>query len=74
MILSIQKYSINLVYRPGKQLVVADALSRAYLPNQPEDNTYEFEANVVTTQPISAPKLNQLQSMTKSNSDLQQLM
>ena len=75
MILSIQKYSINLVYRPGKQLVVADALSRAYLPNQPEDNTsYEFEVNVVTTLPISAPKLNQLQSMTKSDSDLQKLM
>ena len=75
MILSIQKYSINLVYHPGKQLVVADALSRAYLPNQPEDNTsYEFEVNMVTTLPISAPKLNQLQSMTKSDSDLQQLM
>ena len=48
MIMTIQKYVINLVYRPGKQLVIADALSRAYLPVQ-YDNlpSEEFEIKCV---------------------------
>ena len=75
MIMSIQKYSINLVYRYGKQLVIADTLSRAYLPDQFDSRTsLEFEVNVVSTLPISKPKLNQLQSMTQCDSDLQQLV
>ena len=75
MIMSIQKYSINLVYCPGKQLVIADTLSRAYLPDQSDSHTsLEFEVNVVSTLPISKPKLNQLQSMTQCDPDLQQLV
>ena len=35
MMLRLQNYSFNLVYKPGTQVVVADALSRAY----PERNT-----------------------------------
>ena len=31
MIMTIQKYSLNLAYRPGKELVLADTLSRAFL-------------------------------------------
>jgi len=43
IIMSVQKYPINLVYCPGKQLVVADALSRTYLPDQSDGNTsFEF--------------------------------
>ena len=31
LIMTIQKYSLNLAYRPGKELVLADTLSRAFL-------------------------------------------
>ena len=31
MIMTIQKYSLNLAYRPGKELVLADTLYRAFL-------------------------------------------
>ena len=75
MIMSIQKYQINLIYRPGKQLVIADTLSRAYLTKQPDDSTsFEFEVNVVASLPISKTKLEQFQSMTQSDSALMQLM
>ena len=75
MIMSIQKYQINLIYCPGKQLVIADTLSRAYLTKQPDDSTsFEFEVNVVASLPISKTKLEQFQSMTQSDSALKQLM
>jgi len=65
--------SINLLYCPGKQLVIADTLSRAYLPDQSDSHTsFEFEVNVALTLLISKPKLDQLQSMTQFDSDLQQ--
>lgn len=34
MIMMIQKYLITVKYRPGKELVVADTLSRAYLADK----------------------------------------
>jgi len=72
MILSVQKHSINVLYHPGKQLAIADAPSRAYLPNQSEGNTsLEFEENIVSTLLISTPKL---QSMMQCDLDLQHLM
>ena len=40
MIMTVQKYSIDVVYHPGKYLVIADTLSRAFLP-EPPDNTLE---------------------------------
>ena len=73
--MSIQKYPINLLYRPGKQLVIADILSRAYLPEQPDNSTaFKFEVNVISALPISNLKLEQLQMMTQSDLALQQLM
>ena len=75
MIMTIRKYVINLVYRPGKQLVIADALSRVYLPVQ-YDNlpSEEFEINVLCTLPISNTKLYQLKTETQLDPGLQQLM
>ena len=34
MLLMLQKYGIRVKYTPGKELYVADTLSRAYLPNE----------------------------------------
>ena len=72
MIMSIQKYPINLVYCPGKQLIIADTLSRAYLSEQPDNSmSFKFEVNVISTLPISHSKLEQLQLMTQSDLALQ---
>ena len=35
MLLQLQRYHLNVVYKPGKELLIADTLSRAYLPNEP---------------------------------------
>ena len=35
MLLQLQRYSLNIVYKPGKELFIADTLSRAFLPNKP---------------------------------------
>ena len=78
--MSIQKCPINLVYRPGKQLVIADTLSRAYTlqtyTTEPTDSctSFEFEVNVITTIPISDDKLHLLQTETRSDPVLQHLM
>ena len=37
MIMSIQKYPISVTYRPGKELLIADTLSRAPLPDQADE-------------------------------------
>ena len=35
MLLQLQRYHLNVVYKPGKEPLIADTLSRAYLPNEP---------------------------------------
>ena len=35
MLLQLLRYSLNIVYKPGKELFIADTLSRAFLPNKP---------------------------------------
>ena len=34
MLLQLLRYSLNIVYKPGKELFIADTLSRAFLPNK----------------------------------------
>lgn len=41
MILKLQNYSFKLVHRPGKEMYVADALSRAYL----SEETFKYLLN-----------------------------
>ena len=46
IILKIQKYPLVVRYRPGKELLIADTLSRAYLPNEnPSILDEELEVN-----------------------------
>ena len=75
MIMTIQKYSISVIYRPGKQLAIADALSRAFLPEQSDDILEEkFEINVLCNLPISEMKLSQLKQETQKDTQLSKLM
>ena len=61
MIMTVQKYSTDVVYQPYKYLVIADTLSRAFLPESPDETLEEkFEVNVISTLPISETKLSQL--------------
>ena len=54
MIMTVQKYPLVVQYRPGKELVIADTLSRAFVP-ETDDKLIpkEFKVNVLQTLPIS---------------------
>ena len=71
MILSIQKYAIHVSYRPGKELLIADTLSRAPLPELADDLTYEeYDINILHTLPISEKKLEEFKQSTKADPSL----
>lgn len=44
MLLKLQAYSFDVVYKPGSQMVIADALSRAYLP---DEQSTEYTEDIV---------------------------
>ena len=74
MILQIQKYPLIVTYRPGKELLIADTLSRAYLPD--EGGNFldeELEVNLINTLPISENKLELVKYETLQDPPLQQL-
>jgi len=75
MIIAIQIFSIDVVYRPGKELAIVDALSRAYLQktlNEKIDE--ELDVNFLKMMPISDNKLELLKEETKADCELQQLL
>ena len=49
MILRLKPYAVNVKYIPGSHLVLADTLSRAYLPSQAADKPDEFETYVLAS-------------------------
>ena len=74
MILQIQKYPLVVNYRPGKELVLADTLSRAYVQDQTTDTIEDdAEVNLLSTLPISESKLKLIKDETIQDTGLQQL-
>ena len=78
MILRLQKYNINVVYKPGPQMYLADRLSRAYLADQgePRDEFQVFaleleEINPLNNVKITSERLAQLQKATEQDSIMQ---
>jgi hypothetical protein len=72
MLLRLQQYDLEVEYKKGAELYVADALSRAYQEIDPGD-TLEEELEIHTVLPISNDKLKQLQSETQKDPVLQKL-
>lgn len=75
MLLRSQKYALKVSYKPGKELYIADALSRAYLKEQQEELLEEeLEVNWITPQlPISEEKLNTFRKATAEDMEMQML-
>ena len=75
--LALQRYDFDLKYIPGKDAVVPDALSRAYLDDcDPEISEEDLEAyvhQIVSEMPISDKKLIQYRQSTASDETLQLL-
>ena len=46
MLIRLTKFDIEVVYRPGRYMHVADALSRAYLPYEPTSRDLELSADI----------------------------
>ena len=67
MILRLNPYAINIKYKPGSELILVDALSRAYLPNEAADQPDEFEINVLGSGNVSGTILHKLTDETKKD-------
>lgn len=69
MLLHLQKYNVSVIYKPGKELHIANALSRAYLKEYKEDLLEkELQVNWITPWlPISEDKLKVFRDATSLN-------
>ncbi|CAC5426704.1 unnamed protein product [Mytilus coruscus] len=76
MLLRLRKYDIILQYRPGKEMYLADTLSRAYLKETSDTSitTDETESiNMIDELPISEERISELQEHTKNDLQMQEL-
>ena len=78
LLIRLQKYQLRVQYIPGKDLIIADTLSRApHIPKQDIDLTDDIEVivhTIVENLPISSERLQEVKSSTKTDSELQTVM
>ena len=75
MMLQLQKYNIQLVNQPGKEMYLADTLSRAYIEDkETRSESEEIEAiNMIKDLAISEERLKEIQQHTENDKQLQKL-
>ena len=78
MLLRLQKYDIDLTYKPGKEMLLADTLSRAHLSDIAEEiNEEEMTAQihmVTSSKSIPDKQLVLIKEETKKDEELQRLI
>lgn len=75
MMLKLQKYSLNVVWKKGKDLVIADALSRAPIMSEEAQNDIdEYQIHTVSYLPISDLRLNELKQATETDTTMQMVI
>ena len=77
----LRRFSVNAVYIPGKDLILADALSRSPLPlgngsdNQDEDDDVQQFLNMIdSSRPASEEKILQIEEATREDHVLQEVI
>ncbi|RXN39425.1 dynein heavy chain axonemal [Labeo rohita] len=66
MMLKLQRYNLNVVYKRGKELYLADALSRAHLPSTDGADTSE-DYDVMTVEALSSRRTEELRQETRAD-------
>lgn len=70
MLLKLLKYRINITYLPGKDMVVADTLSRSYIKDEvPDDPELEYVVHCLSNN-VSMSEVRKTQFIDLINSDL----
>ena len=73
MLLKLQKYNIKVVYKKGKEMYLADTLSRAYPSNTTtEEKTFDYQVMTLETAAtaISPPRYEELVHTTANDDTL----
>ena len=73
MILRLNQYDVDVVYKKGKEMYIADTLSRAYLPEDIHHRDHFSKINVVDHLRIREERLKQLKTATQSDETMQAL-
>jgi transposase InsO family protein len=73
LLLKLQSYRFNLVYKKGSDLFLADTLSRAYLPYKESDREDTQDYEIMSVLPISSKKLVELKEATAKDVTLQKV-
>ncbi|MES9901692.1 MAG: RNase H-like domain-containing protein, partial [Sedimenticola sp.] len=77
LLLKLQPYNVTLTFLPGKEMLIADTLSRAFLnETEPEDSDLQKEMNVkvhtvIENLPVSEQKLSEYRESTSKDTELQ---
>ena len=71
MLLRLQRYDVNLKYRPGKEMTLPDSLSR--IPSNADDHAIGLDVKVCHVQ-FSSSRLMELRIATKEDPVLSMLM
>ena len=76
LLMRLQKYQVNVQYKPGKEMHIADALSRAYLPvTSSPDKEIEAQVHmVISNLPVSNEKLEEFRKETTNDVTLTKLI
>ena len=75
-LLTLQRYDLKVTYKPGKTMLLADQLSRSYLPETKEVLVPSLEVNdihLISHLPIAPAMYTRFQSETNSDEELQRL-
>ena len=73
MLLQLQRYNLKFVYKRGKDLHIADALSRAYVKDEKDEEQNEEEFDVMTILSISPSRRSELEQTTLDDPQMQNL-
>jgi hypothetical protein len=73
-----QAYNCTIIYRPGKDMQLADTLSRAYIPATPGDKQDQLnqdleDVHVVKDLPITESRLREIITATEEDPEMQKL-
>ena len=63
--MKLQRYDLEVIYKKGTELYIADTLSRAYLNEAPRDEEEEYEVLLVIS--IVPVKMEQLKKQSKGS-------